>query len=143
MWWLWTGLALALDPATTPEQRLAAAEVAVVATVIDQEVLWAPEELGGVETNVWLRVEHTVKGTPGAETLTLALPGGRIGDMRVEVSGVPRLHDDRRYLLLLVPRDDGRFALYGGEDGAVRVDTPSVAPGPSLDAVLGAHGAGR
>lgn len=133
-------VALALEPASTPAERIAAAEVVVVAEVVGQETEWNALEIGGMETTAWLSVEAPLKGAvaPGA-VLQLALPGGRIGEVKVEVSGVPRLHTDRRYLLLLVARDDGRYALLG-EHAATRLDTPGLAPGPELDEVLSTWG---
>jgi hypothetical protein len=89
---------------------------------------------GSLETEVRLEVEGAWKGAPGPR-LTLVVPGGALGDVRVLVGGMPTFWPDQRVLLFLSGRAgrlsltglwQGRYALAG--DRAIQPETGRVVP---------------
>jgi hypothetical protein len=83
----------------SPEQLTLEAESVVVARVENVAVRFTAS-LESIETVVTLRVEQTVTGSPPAR-ITLVLPGGAIGDLRVMAGGVPNFWPGERTLLFL------------------------------------------
>ena len=71
---------------------------------------------GSIVTDTTLRIDTVLKGTAPA-TLTLHLPGGRIGSVREVVEDVPTLAPGDSYILFL----DGQGRIVGWSEGALPV----------------------
>lgn len=136
---LCVALASALQLEMTPEQRFETSELVVHAEVTSAEVNWEPGVVGGIATTVWLAPLDALRGE-APETLEVVLPGGSIDGFTSVVDDAATLVEDRRYLLFLVPSGDGRWQVLGGRQGATRVETPGLSPGPTLDDVLERQG---
>ncbi len=104
----------------------ALADHVVVADVVGQQAVWTAD--GWIETEVELVVARVEKGRPGP--VRLRLPGGRIGEMEVRQSDVPRLRRGRYRLHLVGDR------LLGGTRGAERLGGGAAADGLRPDFVL-------
>ncbi len=140
MWiWLVAVLAGALQIEMTPQQRFETSTLVVHAEVTSSEVNWDPSVVGGIATTVWLAPIETLRGQ-APDAIEVLLPGGRIDGIVSQVDDAASLVEDRRYLLFLVSDDAGRWHVIGGRDGAVRVQTPGLSPGPALDDVLLSQG---
>jgi hypothetical protein len=76
-------------PKLTFEQILHTADMVFTGTVVRVESKWTPTRSGpAIITLVIYRVERVFKGTPDSET-TLEFLGGTVGDVTLEVIGVP------------------------------------------------------
>jgi hypothetical protein len=115
----------------SPEQLTLEAESVVVAAVENVQPRFTAS-LESIETVVTLRVEQAVTGTAPAR-VTLILPGGAIGDLRVMVGGIPNFWPAERALLFL--RDvRGRPTIAGAWQGKYSlVGTATSRSSPSPD----------
>jgi len=96
----------------------ALAEWIVEGEVTSLETRWAAGGEAGIETVVWVSVDHTLLGVP-TDTVQVVLAGGRMGDDATWVSDEPVLIADARYRLTLVRDDRDRLRVLGGDAGAV------------------------
>lgn len=140
----WPALAwaLALAPAASALQlKVSRPELCTVAShvlvgeVTGVETRWASGDEGVVEREAHLTVLHRVAG-PAVEDVWVHLPGGQIGDLRVEVEDVPLLLENAQYLLFLAPDAEGRLVVVGGEQGAARILPEGSSKGEPLAAAL-------
>lgn len=120
---LLTTLALALEQPRSFLDACQRAPAAAVVEVTGQESRWSEV---GIETWVDVVVLEPRFGELPAD-LTLVSLGGRIGGVEMKVADSPRLADDHRYLLLLAPRQDGRWSLFGGALGVASVELATEA----------------
>lgn len=65
---------------------------------------------GVVETRTRFEVVDALRGAL-ARDVEVAVPGGELGGTRLVVPDVPRFEPGRVYLLLLAPREDGRYGV--------------------------------
>ncbi len=94
------------------------ADTIVVGSVARQTSAWS-EGGGEIHTDVTLRVERVVAGTPDGE-LTFRVAGGQVGDIRMNTSDDPTFSlGDRVVVFLDSSQKPPR--LVGLEQGAVRV----------------------
>lgn len=103
------------------DQLEARAERVVVAAVSSLETRWAGNGRGDLETVAWLSVEDTLAGEH-EEAIALVLAGGHREDFGTWVPDEPTLLADRRYRLLLVHDDLGRWRILGGHAGVAALD---------------------
>ena len=114
----------------TDADLLAGADAVVIGEPVDITTVQLREN--SVDTLVRVRVVEQIVGATSDE-IVLLLPGGRFGNMRKIVFGVPSFHVGARYLLFVRERADGRYdptdlslgvfeitALANGEEAAVR-----------------------
>lgn len=70
----------------------------------------APEWAGRIATDYTVRVERALKGEPGADRITVRVPGGEGPDgVRLHVWGAPRFRRGEEALLFLAARADGTY----------------------------------
>lgn len=83
-----------------------------------------------IRTDVVVRVREVVKGQRGLKTLTLHLPGGKLGQWAMHVPGVPGFTAGEEVVLFLEKTSDGhaicglaqgKFHVETGKDGVKRV----------------------
>lgn len=77
--------------------------------------------LGGVETQVEIRVTHWWKGPRVQGNLMIRLPGGKGGRMTAHVAGMPRFHKGEEIILFLEPVEGGVIPT-GLHQGIFRVE---------------------
>lgn len=86
----------------------ARADVVVTGTVDACEARIVPARGLRIVTFCHVTLDETVRGTPTVDerttrVLTVAFPGGEVGDTGQHVFGAPRLHDGERALFVLGP----------------------------------------
>lgn len=76
----------------------------------------------GVRTLVTLRVERTLKGAP-ADTITLTLLGGQVGQHSLRIAGMPTFDIGRRQLVFVARNGQVMCPLIGAGHGRYHVVT--------------------
>jgi hypothetical protein len=74
-----------------------------------------------IETRVTFEVERVLKGSAAART-TIVVPGGRVGDREMVVSGVPSLAIGDRVLVFVGPEGSSFVPFVGVDQGVFRID---------------------
>jgi len=74
-----------------------------------------------IVTEVTFAVEKVLKGTTPSTT-TLALPGGRIGNRALRVSGVPTLTVGERLVVFVAPEGSAFVPFVGVGQGVLRIE---------------------
>jgi hypothetical protein len=83
-------------PKLSFEQILQTADVVFTGTVLRVESKWTSTRTGrAIISLVTYRVEHVLKGDPGAE-ITLEFLGGKVGDVALAVEGVPTFSEGQQ-----------------------------------------------
>jgi hypothetical protein len=108
-----------------------------------ESVAVSPDDRGGVDTWVTLRVEESLKGADGRGHVALRLPGGTWRDRVVRVFGVPEFARGERVVVFATPTRRGPLTVTGLFQGKFRIE-PDVAGGDVAiqDAGTGAEIAG-
>jgi len=93
----------------------------VAGVVLETHAYW---DDGRIYTDITIETMEFLKHpTPHRpETIVVRTLGGQVGDMRMEVHGVPRLEADEEVLLFL-NRHDGTYAIYGLYYGLCHIET--------------------
>jgi hypothetical protein len=86
------------------EEQVALADVIVVGEVTDVRSRRVPD---GIETDVTIAREQTLKGPSGA-SISVTLPGGEVGDVGIQVGGVPNFLVGERVLVFVSERNGRR-----------------------------------
>ncbi len=129
-------------PGLTPEELTSRAEVVAVGTVADVAAEWNPDRTR-ITTVVTISVEQYLKGERSARTMTLAVPGGEIGEVGEVYSHVARFLRNEQVVVFAEPDGRGRYRVSGGDRGKMTVrEDPStrtrvVADGLSLEVLKG------
>lgn len=76
---------------------------------------------GLIVTRVELSIHEQWKGTIDSKSITLSIPGGRIGNEVVEMSGVPVLVRGESALLFLEKNPDGAFGVISFAQGSYKL----------------------
>jgi hypothetical protein len=93
-----------------------------VGEVMDVRAMWTSTPQGrAIKTYVTFRVEDVWKGAVGAVT-RLEFLGGSIGDMTMEVVGMPTFHEGQRSVLFVSPEARAVSPLVGFWHGRIRVE---------------------
>lgn len=100
-------------------QITSASDVIVSGVVLDKTSYM---ENGRIYTDVAIATMEFIKSSGGQqpEELIVTTLGGRVGDLEMEVNGVPQLESDQEVVLFLVNRRDKLF-IYGLHYGLCRV----------------------
>ena len=133
--WVWlAALALALAPLTramsivppTFDELVAESDTVIRGTVtaVRAEEFDSPQGRG-VRTLVTLRVERTLKGAP-ADTITLTLLGGRVGQHSLRIAGMPTFDMGRRQLVFVARNGQVMCPLIGAGHGRYHVVTDAA-----------------
>jgi hypothetical protein len=120
-------------PVELPE-RFRGADHAVVAHVAGAAARFERNKWGDelIVTRLRLQVDEVLKGAPAA-FVELDVEGGTLGDLTLEVSDMPSLHQgDRGVFFLKRSADSGAFVPHLRGQGIVRLDNMDRVPGTSL-----------
>jgi hypothetical protein len=99
----------------TSELTEKAAQI-VIGRVMDMKSVWN-EDRNYIFTYVTVDVDGYIKGT-GENTVTVKIPGGAIGDIRLRVSDIPEFSDGEKVVLFLTdkyPDHSNLLGLYQGK----------------------------
>ena len=107
-----------------------------------EAVAVSPDDRGGVDTWVTLRVEESLKGADGRGRVALRLPGGRWRDRVVRVFGVPEFARGERVVVFATPTRSGPLTVTGLFQGKFRIETDAAGEVAIQDAGAGAEVAG-
>ena len=66
------------------------------------------------------------------ETLVVTLEGGTVGDLRLEVSDMPKMEKGKRAVLFLTSDPDGGYLPHGRGNGVVEIGPDNRAKGENL-----------
>jgi hypothetical protein len=109
-------------PPLSLDKLIESADFVFTGTVLRVEARWTPTQSGrAIVTHVTFGVERTLKGEPVRE-LSLEFLGGRIGDMALEVSGVPQFEIGQRSVIFARTRELEVSPLAGFNQGRFRVN---------------------
>ncbi len=109
-------------------------ESVIESTVVDAKSYWN-EDRSMIWTEVVLQVDDLLKGESSG-LVRVQIPGGQIGDLRVDAVGFPVFTPGERFVVFLTP-DGGRLRVTGYRQGQYRIETqkdgvemavPSVGP---------------
>jgi hypothetical protein len=105
----------------------------VVGTVIDVDSTFATSTFGDqlIVTNAVIRIEETIKG-PRAESLTVTLEGGSVGDLTLRVSDMPSLGRGDRAVFFLDEGPAGAHVPNGRGQGVLKLDSKNRVPDSDL-----------
>jgi hypothetical protein len=119
-------------PVDIPERIHGAGRV-VVAQVTTVTPNWRTNSYGDqlIVSQVALRVEETLKGTPAAAVM-LNLEGGTIGTLTLHVSSLPTLSAGERAVFFLDPTSDGSTIPHLKGLGILKLDRNNQVRGSSL-----------
>lgn len=125
--------AWAMQPELTVLDRCEGADAVIIGEVTSGEVVWTPD--GQILTRRWVATQRVIRGTVPA-TLEINLPGGELQGLGQWVEDVPKLDEDKRYVLFLEAEPGGAWHVFGGEAGAWLVQDKNGGQGlPHLDAL--------
>ena len=133
------GLVCLLAPAPLAAQAPEAlpdvgnADKVVVAVVEDVVPRYAVNEFGDrlIVSEVWLRVEETLKGAP-ENLVPIEVEGGTVGDVTMRVSDLPMLRKGERGLFLLDANRNGKRRPHGRGEGILKIDRSDRVIGSNL-----------
>jgi len=116
-----SGNAMALLPDFTKEQLITASEEIVLGTVEETYSAWADDH-SQIFTYVTLQITEQIKGDALGNTVTVQIPGGKVGEITQVTSDTPKnLTIGSEVLLHLFMQDTGYYWIYGWEKGALNV----------------------
>jgi hypothetical protein len=103
--------------------RAKKADKVVVAVVEDVVPRFAVNEFGDrlIVSEVWLRVEETLKGTP-QNLVSMDVEGGTVGDLTLKVSDLPVMKKGERGVFLLDAENSGRRRPHARGEGILKLD---------------------
>jgi hypothetical protein len=129
--------ALSVQAPTFARVVLAAEQIARV-QVTGMSARWDTGPAGRIiHTYVQCRVIRLLKG-PAAETVTLRVMGGQVGDRRIEIPDLPSFESGATYVLFIAGNNRAFFPLVAAGYGMYRVE-----PDPSgVERILRANGSG-
>ena len=109
------------------------ADKVVVATVEDVVPRFAVNEFGDrlIVSEVWLRVEETLKGAP-QNLVPMDVEGGTIGDLTLRVSDLPALKKGERGVFLLDAATGGKSKPHARGEGILKLDAADRVAGTNL-----------
>lgn len=127
------------------DERIRGAERAVVGVVIDVEAVWQDNEFGDqlIVSHATVRIEETLKGPRGQDTLTLEIEGGTIGEVTLGVSDIEPVERGERGVFLLTRGASGEFVPHLRGQGILKLDSQGRGRGQpwALDEIrAAAHG---
>jgi hypothetical protein len=105
----------------------------VVGTVIDAASTFATSAFGDqlIVTNAVIKIEETIKG-PYAESLSVTVDGGTVGDLTLRVSDMPSLGRGDRAVFFLDEGPAGAHVPNGRGHGVLKLDSKNRVPDSDL-----------
>ena len=147
-----TAITVAAKVGAPPEigERTKGSAKVVLATVTNVESEFGENESGDrlILSHLTMRVDETMKG-PHEAAVVVTLEGGTVGDLRLDVSDMPKLEKGKRAVLFLTSDPDGGYKPHGRGSGVVEIGADNRAKGENLSvddiraAVKAAHGKGN
>jgi hypothetical protein len=109
------------------------ADKVVIAVVEDVQARFAENEFGDrlIVSEVWLRVEETLKGAPQS-VMSVEVEGGTVGDLTLRVSDLPALKKGERAVFLLESSASGKNKPHARGAGILKLDASDRVTGSSL-----------
>ncbi len=117
-----TGSALAAVEELSLEELVSRAVLIVRGTVIDTNARWNPDHTR-IYTLVTIRPTEGIKGSLQAGDLSIEIPGGTVGDVRLEVSDTPTFEEGEEVILFL---QDEYFRVVGWNQGKYTIEKGTV-----------------
>lgn len=109
------------------------ADTVVVAVVEDVVSRFAVNEFGDrlIVSEVWLRVEETLKGSP-QNLVPMDVEGGTVGQLTLRVSDLPVLKKGERGVFLLDATGAGKTKPHARGEGILKLDRGDLVTGTDL-----------
>ncbi len=121
------------------------AETIIVGKVDKQTSEW-DENHRMIYTTVTVDVKEYLKGEENARTQVIRVPGGKVGDVHLQVTGVPRFENGEEALLFLnsSPENGKEKVIAGWSKGKIKLDgkTEGVATVSKIKQMLGKSNSG-
>jgi YVTN family beta-propeller protein len=111
------------------------ADLILVGTVTDTLSHWN-EGVTSIFTDVKVSIENVVAGDESLQHVTVVVEGGRVGDLRLSVSGSPEFQVNERAILFLKQNSSGSYSPAGWQDGIFAVSGDKVDPDTSLSSFI-------
>jgi hypothetical protein len=109
---------------TSVEETTRGADAVVRGKVLRTAARW----IGGrIVTEAEIAVASAWKGAPG-ERITVAVPGGRVGDLAQRVSGSPTFRPEEEVVVFATRAGPGRWGVAGLAQGKYRVEAGQARP---------------
>ena len=102
------------------DELAAQSDVVAIVAPTESHARW---DGGHIFTDVTVRIERTVAGTPEASSVVIRLPGGIVGDTGQRVEGAPRLDPSARSIVFLRREQAGRYFVAGMSQGVLPIVT--------------------
>ena len=136
----------AIDPPVDVHEQSRGASKVVLATVVDVEAVLGENDFGDqlILSHVTMRVDETMKGAE-EPTVVVTLEGGTVGDVRLDVSDMPRMEKGQRAVMFLLSTPGGRYVPFGRGSGVVEIgaNNRAIRSGLSIDDIRSAVAAAR
>ncbi len=114
----------------TLEQLRNEATLIVTGRCIKKSSQWGPGRRM-IYTHATIAIDEVVSGRWSTRTLTVRVPGGKIGSKVIAVTASPQFEIGEETLLFLVGEPDGTFAVCGAAEGHC-----PLRPGPQGEPVI-------
>lgn len=101
-------------------EELSQTSTAIVLGETQQTRSFWNENRSQILTEITVRVDESLKGSVGAETV-ITVPGGRVGNALYEVSDMPVFVDGEEILVFLWEHPTGKTIVTGGAQGKLEV----------------------
>lgn len=132
-----------LTKAATFDEKVSNSAAIVLGHVVRKESRW-DDQHRWILTYTTFRIEKSYKGLEGQQQITIVTPGGRVGDVNQDTSGVPDFAPDTDNVLFVRNSSAGPTVLYfdqGAYDvaknGSNRVVQPVASDSVSIDTQRG------
>lgn len=121
-----TSTSFALLKEMTKEDLIVAADAIVLGTVQEMHSAWADDH-SQIYTYVTLNIEDQFKGDRLGNSVTVQIPGGKVGDITQVTSDTPKnLHVGAQVILHLFMKETGYYWVYGWEKGSLTVEDGTI-----------------
>ena len=92
------------------ENLVVHADAIVEAEVISTRSFWTADRRS-ILTETTLRVDRGLRGPAAGQTIKVRSLGGKVGEVRMQIAGAPRLLEGQRMVLFLTERQGHRWVL--------------------------------
>lgn len=135
-----------IDPPLDVNRQTRGANKIVLATVVDVNAVFGENEFGDqlILSHVTMQVDETLKGAQES-TVVVTLEGGTVGDVRLDVSDMPRMERGHRAVMFLLGTPSGQYVPYGRGSGVLGIgaDNRAIGSGLTIDDIRSAVAAAR
>jgi hypothetical protein len=114
--------------------RAKGADRVVVATIADVNASFATTEHGDqiIVSQVTLMIEDNLKGGSREAMLSVDVEGGTVGDLTLEVSDMPSVHQGERAVFFLRRSAEGKHVPHLRGQGIIKLQSDDSVHGTSL-----------